>query len=330
MKLLKFFLILLVLVLLIAGGYYLFASPDVYVERSTVIEASPKMVYNEVIDLKTWGEWDPWSLMDPDMTVEYEGPDSKVGMIRKWKSDNSDVGVGEMELMYVEPVDSALFQLRFGEMTPGDIGWSFEEVEEGTKVTWTMATTMDGAWKLIKPMMVSQLGKNYEDGLANLKDRVEALPEAPEVVIDQVTLETTWYLSITDSCPSSAIAQKLEQHWVAMITYLEQTSAQMAGTPVAFYHSYDPEGMTHLDVAIPISDSITIEDGMELKKVEGPALMSVYFGDYYGTTSTYDAMEAYMEDNGLEPTGSPWEAYITDPVTEPDTAKWETHIYFPL
>src|SRR5690606_20747890 len=73
--------------------------PDtMHVARSATIAAPPSAVFAVVNDFRRWDDWSPWSKLDPEMKVNFEGPPIGVGAVYKW-SGNNEVGEGSTTLV---------------------------------------------------------------------------------------------------------------------------------------------------------------------------------------------------------------------------------------
>ena len=57
---------------------------------------------------------------------------------------------------------------------PAKVGYTYEDVEGGTKVTVVGEVELGGLFKLTKPFIVREGKKEWETSLANLKDLLEA------------------------------------------------------------------------------------------------------------------------------------------------------------
>ena len=175
MKILKTILIaagLLLLVLLIASQ---FLPAKYHVERSVVIAAKADAVYPWVNNLKKWPEWSAWTAAkDPTLVYSYEGPDEGVGAISKW--DAKKMGEGSMKVTASEAGKLVKFDLSFDHGKYLSSGtFNFEPDGDGTKVTWGMdgnvsRNPMDRFFSLL---MDSMIGRDFEEGLDNLKKKVE-------------------------------------------------------------------------------------------------------------------------------------------------------------
>ena len=172
--------VLLVLVLLLgAAAAYVATRPDAYhVERSTTVDAPAATVFAQIDDLSIWKEWSPWEKKDPAMKRTFSATPSGVGATYSWEG-NKEVGKGKMTI-----TDSKL-----GGRSPRS--WSSSSrssrwptcrsrwrprAPTTTKVTWAMDgkhNFISKAFSVVKPMD-GMIGKDFEEGLANLKKVAEA------------------------------------------------------------------------------------------------------------------------------------------------------------
>jgi hypothetical protein len=152
--------------------------PNTYtVSRALTVAAPQDVAFAQVNDFKLWAAWSPWAKMDPNMVPTYEGADSGVGAIYKWKG-NDEVGQGMMTIKANKPPESIDIDLQFLEPFPSqaDTLFTFAPDGEGTKVTWVMAgkaNFMTKAFGLFMNMD-EMIGKDFEKGLAQLKVAAEA------------------------------------------------------------------------------------------------------------------------------------------------------------
>lgn len=163
----------IVLVVVAAG----FLIPSTFaVQRSIDINASPRKIYDLVVEPKKWQEWSVWTKRDPNMRITYSGP--PFGMGAKWAWVSRSEGAGSMEFTRVEPdrtVEYALFFPDYNMRSTGAL--RLEPAGNATRVTWT-STGDVGANPLkhyLAVMMDRFVGPDFEAGLANLK----ALAEKP-------------------------------------------------------------------------------------------------------------------------------------------------------
>lgn len=154
------------------------------VERQVVINKPPEMVFPFVKSLRGQDEWSVWGSMDPDMKKEYRGVDGTVGFVSAWEG-NEDVGKGEQEITAIEENKRVDFQLRF--MEPWEAtNNAWMTVDEapggGTTVKWGISGNMPYPMNAMMLFfnMEENIGKDFDQGLLNLKQIIEALPEIPD------------------------------------------------------------------------------------------------------------------------------------------------------
>lgn len=58
--------------------------------------------------------------------------------------------------------------------------------------------------------------------------------------------------------------------------------------------------------------------------------VAIHRGPYDGLPATFQAVEAWVREEGRSPGGPPMEIYLTDPGEHPDPATWETQVVLPV
>jgi len=166
---------LIVLVLLLAA----ITRKNYSLERSIVVDKNLDDTYHFISSLETQDSWSKWANLDPNMKKQYIGTDRTVGFISKWESVHKNVGAGEQEIKKLVPNERMETEMRF--LKP------FQSVAHGyftttavdadhTKVSWGFNARMPYPLNLMMVMMNMEkmLGKDFEEGLANMKKKIEA------------------------------------------------------------------------------------------------------------------------------------------------------------
>ena len=174
MKFLKY-LVLFILIVIVIGLIFGSAQPNEYsVKRSTIIKAPIATVFETINDLKTWKTWGPWHEKDSTIIITYGEKTIGEGATDSWTSKD---GPGSMKIIKATPNERIEIDLQFGDFEPTQVNWDFEQVNDGTKITWEMKETkapfifkfyaaLSGGWdKMFGPM--------EEKGLANIKKLIE-------------------------------------------------------------------------------------------------------------------------------------------------------------
>lgn len=173
--------ILLVLAVAIVALLVVIATrPDSYrVQRSAKIDGPPNAVFATLADFHSFAKWSPWEKRDPAMKRTISEPASGVGASYAWEG-NDDVGKGKMTITESVPPTRLVQRLEFIEPFPSVADTSFEVKPDGaaSNVTWAMTgknNFMGKAFSLFMDMD-AMIGKDFEEGLANLDRVVKARP----------------------------------------------------------------------------------------------------------------------------------------------------------
>ncbi|NND34621.1 MAG: SRPBCC family protein [Saprospiraceae bacterium] len=174
MWLLYVFIVLTIIVFVLG----MIAPQDYQVQRSTTIKLPLSKVFDYLKYLKNQDDWSPWQRRDPNMKKEFKGIDGQPGFVSAWEG-NKDVGAGEQELTNLvdnKRIESELRFLKpfkstsdaFIEVEPGD--------DDSTRVTWGFSGKNNFPMNIIMlfSSMDKMVGKDFEEGLNNLKERLEA------------------------------------------------------------------------------------------------------------------------------------------------------------
>ena len=152
--------------------------PDSFrVERRATIDASPDRIFPLINDFHRWNAWSPWEKLDPAMNRVFDGPPSGVGSSYAWKG-NSKAGEGRMEIVDSRPASRVGLKLDFIKPWKSSNTTDFDLASNGagTDIRWSMSgphTMMSKVMSLFITMD-KLVGKDFEEGLANLKRVAEA------------------------------------------------------------------------------------------------------------------------------------------------------------
>ena len=135
------------------------------VQRSIIINAPREAVFPEVVSLRKLASWCAWGTRDPNMGQTFSGQDGTVGSTFYWNGNNT-VGTGTMVMKAIDfgPRGKALSTL------------ILDDFNGATKVTWKFESDLGSPFRraLLTPMMKRLIIKDYDEGLRNLKAKLEA------------------------------------------------------------------------------------------------------------------------------------------------------------
>jgi hypothetical protein len=170
--------ILLVIVVAIAGVLIAAAmKPDSFsVQRTATINAPAERIFPLINDFKRWDAWSPWEKKDPAMKRMYGPVTSGKGAHYAWEG-NGDVGQGSMDITESAAPKRIALNLDFVKPFEGHNTVVFELKPKGeaTEVSWTMTCPAPFISKVMQVFMNMDrmIGKDFEAGLANLKNTAE-------------------------------------------------------------------------------------------------------------------------------------------------------------
>lgn len=171
-------------ILLTIGGVILFLvliafflPPAYHVERSIEINQPVEIVFDQVVDLNNYMQWNPWTEKDPNVKNKITGEPTVPGM--KWSWDGKKTGKGNLTLVEFKRNEFIRNRLVFeypNQMEADDL-WIFEEINGKTIVRWVNSGDLNfpiGRWFGL--FMDKMMGKDFEKGLENLKNKCEKTP----------------------------------------------------------------------------------------------------------------------------------------------------------
>ena len=110
---------------------------------------------------------------------------------------------------------------------------------------------------------------------------------------------------------------------------MAQAGEKAAGPLIARYHTWDGDG-GEMEVGVPVSGAVEGDGPAKASTLPGGrAVTATHVGPYEGLKSAWEAVGAWMKEQGLEASAPPWESYMNDPSKVPPE-KLETRIVWPV
>jgi hypothetical protein len=146
------------------------------IERSASIQAPAGVIYPHIVNLHAMNGWSPFALGDPNMKIEYSGPDSGVGAKSAWESQK--MGSGSMTVTEAKPDEQVTLRLDFVKpfQATNTARFVLEPRGQGTRVTWRMEGQNGFVGKAFGLLMNTDkmVGGQFEQGLSSMKTLTEA------------------------------------------------------------------------------------------------------------------------------------------------------------
>lgn len=324
--------LLLALILVIAA----IAPKDFNVEKATTIEASADAIFSHVKYFEKRNAWYPWGQDDPTNKTSIEGDDGTVGAISHWEGETT--GKGKQVITLLE--ENKRFESDLIFLTPYESEaatyMTLEKADAGTEVKWGFNTSMPYPMNLMGMFMdwENGVGKDFTKGLNLLKTIVEeekANTASTDYNIMEVDLPTRHFLAVKEEIEMDKLTAHYAKNLPKVAAACQKNKIEMAGMPCGLFYSWDIEtNTTEVAQAVPVSQKVNLKGFTTVELPAGKGLQVDYYGDYHGTITAHEAIEAYCKAKGLTPKMPVIEQYVTDPEEETDQSKWLTRIYYAL
>ena len=307
------------------------------VEVSIEIDAQQATVFALVNDFRRMTLWAPWSDTDPNARFIYSGNSRGEGASVSW--DGAVIGSGRQLITASQPFDYVEIAMSPGE--PGEArSWFRLQPGVGTTIVhWGFEADygMNIVGRYFASMLGSVVARDYEAGLAGLKELAESLPRADfsDIEIEHLVVEPQEiaYLPTTSRPEPAAISDAMGKAYFEILQFMDRHGLDDAGAPLSITRTFSGAELV-FDSAIPIRGATesTPRDGATVKlgKTYGGTVIRVrHVGSYRDLSETHRRITAYLAAHGIERNGAAWESYVSDPgkVAERDLL---TYVYYPI
>lgn len=240
--------------LLLAGLVYLASLDGSFrVRRSLEIDAPLDAVFAAVVDFKTWPQWSPWLMHEPDTQLVYSDDYRQEGGYYQWNGKR----VGAGKLMHVSIKDNSSIRQQIEFLRPfkstNQVGWEFDPRGEKTLVSWEMQGRMPFLFRFMATRMEPMIGRDYDLGLALLNGYLNGAAPHPSIsFVGRQKLDNFSYWAI----PCNGNLRQLEAARQPNIDALRSAAAGKTGLALTLYHQFDPLAPNYrAEHAVPISDT---------------------------------------------------------------------------
>ncbi len=112
---------------------------------------------------------------------------------------------------------------------------------------------------------------------------------------------------------------------------IRRAGAHVVGQPFARYRPLDTEYREFdIEAGLPVVMAVAGHGEVQASHLPGgPAVVTIHTGPYERMEPAYQAINAWIHEQDVDPGGPAWEVYYTDPNEEPDPATWRTEIVQP-
>jgi effector-binding domain-containing protein len=299
------------------------------VMKETYIQASPKVVLDQLTTLHHYALWYPWLQFDPAQKVTYQ-TDKKMS----WRSEGKRAVDGTYALTG-SGGDSALrFQLSYDDTPPITGAYILRASEDGhgTTVIWYMNMRAGWTpwWRFYAAMMNKLTGPMMETGLTNLKILSEQADVFSNIPIKETSISRKYVATLADTVTRGLIYATLNKLLGEVNAYIDQQDLSAVGDPMAQFQELS-DHLYRVNAGFYVSRPFTSDNGVQLMVIpSGTVLMADYQGSYAGVQDAYQALSHFAD--GFTKTASvyPWETYLDGNIPQGDSSYCHIKVYYPV
>ena len=304
--------------------------PKIYVKQSIRINVATDNVRNVITNLTDWAKWSPWLILEPGVKVTVR-PDGK-----SFSWEGNLIGSGEMSLNSLnnQNIDFDLLFLKPFK-SKAKAGFELKAEDDSTIVSWIMDSSLPFFMFWMVKKMESMIAKDYERGLAMLKDFIESGEVNSKLDFSGVEkYPGCTYIGIKTSCKEDELKESMTQDFQRLREYITSGSLQTIETPFSIIHKMDfITNQTIYSIGIPVKNVPTnLPSGFSSGKIPGTRIYALnHTGAYKHLGNPWSAgyMLARNKKFKLNKEIDPFEIYVSDS-TKTQEKDLITKVCFPI
>lgn len=326
---------LLAAVLTTAVLFLLSLPGDYEVKRCREIKVSAETLFATLRNFKSWPDWSPWLIHEPDCTLEFSDNFDQEGGWYRW--DGQYVGSGRLEHLQLDSPLHLELKIQFFKPFKSEarVGFELQAATDGfTELCWTMHGRMPLLLRWLTPMLKRMIGNDYELGLVRLQGLLDA--EAETLKLDfkaQQTLETQTALIKDFDCNMAELGPVMREGFATLLQQLQQAGLAPSAAPLCLYQKADPKKDRFKgQMAMPVADTNKARfAGQTTTIAGGKYLIVTVTGAYDFLKLAWHAAIAHSKMHKLKIDGQRplLEIYDSDP-TRVSANELQTRIAIPL
>ncbi len=304
-----------------------------HVEKSIVINKPLSAVKKYVADFNTWNIWSPWTIAEPDCRVDVTGKAGSLNHEMSW--EGNIIGSGTNKLIKIS--DSRLdYDLNFLKpfKSHAETSFIFKKVKNGTKVTWTMDSSLPFFMFFMVNSMKNWIGMDYDRGLRMLKEVLEkGKIHAKTTNNGIVDLDGFSYVGIQRTIHMDEIEDTMQKDFDRLIDEVVIKNKKSAKHWLSLYPKMNMNNMMMTYIAAvsdeELGDVDLGDDYVRGVVGSGKALEIKHNGSYDFIGNAWSMGMMYMRGKKIKGNGIPFEQYWNSP-KEVKPEQLKSSVFFPV
>ena len=303
--------------------------PKMNLTRSITINKKPSEVFPLINNFDNWSTWSPWLIMEKGVKVTV-ADDKKY---YEWEGDIT--GAGNMTITKEVENESINIDLQFLKpwKSTAKVGFTFATEGEGTKVSWSMDSSLPFFMFWMKKMMVAFISMDYDRGLNLLKDLAE--DGKVHSVLDfkeNTKLDACNYIGIKINGSIDDMKESMSGSFGKLMEFMTDKQNLITNPPFSIYHKWDMVKNTcSYTACVPVSEvPSNLPNGVITGSLPATKTYATHhLGPYRHIGNAWSAMYSRHRAKKFVPNKKidPIEVYLNSPENTPEN-ELQTEIHF--
>lgn len=152
---------------------------------------------------------------------------------------------------------------------------------------------------------------------------------AYEVQVKQLPAQHVAAVRMTASMAS--IAKDIHEGFADLMEAMVRAGVSPSAPPFIVYHQLGDQVIGEIEVCAPVREPFEdVGEARGARIPEAEVAWTIHRGPYDKVGAAYEALTAWIEEQGREIDGPPREVYLTDPEETPDPGDNVTEVQFPI
>lgn len=272
----------IVLIIIVGLGlsgliYLAILDANYHVRRKLECDVPVEELFNAILDLKHWPDWNPWLLHEPDTSIEIGENYQQQGGYYSW--DGKVVGAGRLSHAAIEPNRRIQQQIEFFRpfKSVNEVNWYFEKRDGRSLIEWEMLGRMPFLFRFMAKTTEAMIARDYDLGLALLLGHLRPHAPHPRLAFrGRESLDDFHYWAI----PFVGRLRELQSSRKSSLASLEKAADGKAGLGLTLYRKIDEQQASFdAEFAIPVAGKLP-DSSYPTRTFSGGAYFQVeLFGD---------------------------------------------------
>lgn len=303
------------------------------IDRSIVINASPEDTFTAVVDFKSWPEWSPWLLHEPQTRLIYSDNYDQENGFYEW--DGKLVGAGKLTHLKITPLKAIQQKIEFLRPFKSvcSVSWTFHEVNGGTEVHWLMQGKMPFFFRFMTTGMIKMINRDYDLGLNLLNGYLNKDNPHPVITFKGIQeLKGFQYTYITFKGHLNEMLYAIESGFTDLHQRIEN-SGVVSGKHLTIYRKADLDNLYfECEFALPIQNISGSSDLLLNSLPAGKYYQVDCLGDYQFLELLRYKAESHLKmlKLNIDKRRYSFEVYDKTPQQNVNTNEVRTTLYLPV